>query len=83
MDANELSKEKMEQLIKMASQKTGTDESAVRAVAQSGDLDRMLKNLKPQQAAKLQEVLQNKDMAEKMLSSPQAKMLLSKFIKGK
>ena len=83
MDLNNLSKEQMDQLIKMASQKTGADESELKKGMDAGSADGILKNLKPEQAAKVQQVLSDKEMTEKILSSPQAKMLLSKFFKGK
>ena len=52
----------------------------VEEALQSGSLDSIMKNLKPGDSKKLQEVLSNKAAAQRLLSTPQAQMLLKKLM---
>ena len=72
--------EMVDALVNTAAQKTGLSEDKLSALAKSGKIQEMLKNLKPDQAAKLQKIISNKQLAEQLLSSPQARDLLSKLL---
>jgi len=80
---NDISKEKMDDLIDMASKKIGTEPELLRRAAESGEIDKLFSKLSQKDAAKLQEVLMDKEAAEKLLSSPQARMLLKKVMEKK
>ena len=64
------------------SKKMGTTPKELEQSAQSGQLDRMLRNLKPNDAQKLQSVLQNPEAANALLNSPQAQQLIKKLTGG-
>lgn len=55
----------------------------IRSVINGGSLDGLLGSLKPSDTAKLQQVLSDKEATKKMLSSPQAQMLLKKLMEDK
>lgn len=44
---------------------------------------KMLDNLSPEQRKKIEKILADKNQTEKILSSPQAKALMKKFMEGK
>lgn len=51
----------------------------VKNMAQQGSPDEILKNLDPQNAQKVKEILNNPKEMEKIMSSPQAQSLLKKL----
>lgn len=69
--------------IKNAAAANGANESKLNDALNSPMVERMLKNLKPEQAAKLQSVLSDKNATERMMKTPQAQMLLKKFLEKK
>jgi len=83
MNGNQIPPDKLKDLISLASEKLGTSEDKLTKAAQNGSFDKMLGNLKPQDAAKLQKVLSDKQSAEKLLSTPQARQLLKKLLEDK
>lgn len=62
--------------------KAGIGKSDIDAV-KNGNLDSVMKKLKPDDAKKLQEVLGNKELQEKLLNSPQAQALIKNFLNKK
>ncbi|OJU13239.1 MAG: hypothetical protein BGN88_02440 [Clostridiales bacterium 43-6] len=78
-----IDKEKLNELVGMASDKLGTSRDNIEKAMNSGSLDKILGNLKPGDAARLQNVLKDKAATEKLLSTPQAQQLLKKIIEGK
>ncbi len=62
--------------------KAGIGKADIDAVKQ-GNLDSVMKKLKPDDAKKLREVLGNKEMQEKLLNSPQAQALIRNFLNKK
>lgn len=62
--------------------RAGINKSDIDAV-KNGKLDSVMNKLKPDDAKKLQEVLGNKEMQEKLLNSPQAQALIKKFLDKK
>ena len=79
MNSNE-----MDNLMKKAQQKTGIDIGKMKEAADKGQLDDFVnKNLSSKATAELKNVLTNKEAAEKLLSTPQAKELMKKLMEGK
>lgn len=79
MNSNE-----MNRLMKQAQQKTGIDVNKMKEAADKGQLDDFVnKNLSSQATAQLKNVLTNKEAAEKLLSTPEAKELMKKLMEGK
>lgn len=71
-------------LMKTAQQKTGIDMNKMKQAADSGKLDDFInKNLSSDASKQLKNVLTNKEAAEKLLSTPQAKELMKKLMEGK
>ncbi len=70
-------------LINTASQRLGTDKETVENATKSGDLQKLLGNMNPEQLKKIQAILNDKQAAEKLLNTPQAKALLKKYMPNK
>lgn len=68
-------------LVKQASQKIGTDPSKLKQTIDSGKLDELVKNMNPNDAKKFNNIMNNPQLAQKMLNTPQAQMLIKKFMK--
>lgn len=74
----------MNRLMKNAQKKTGIDMQKMKQAAESGNLDDFInKNLSSDATKQLKNVLTNKEAAEKLLSTPQAKELLKKLTQDK
>lgn len=79
MNNNELNR-----LMKQAQSKTGIDMGKMKEAADNGKLDDFVnKNLSSQASAQLKNVLTNKEAAQKLLSTPEAKELMKKLMEGK
>lgn len=70
----------LQQLLNTAAQRLGTSPQALRQGAQNGDLSKLLGNVNPNDAKKLEQVLNDPKAAEKLLSTPQAQELMKKFL---
>ena len=79
--ANHFDQNDVNKIIDGAS-KAGINKSDLEA-AKKGDINNIMKKLKPEDAQKLQEVMNNKAMQEKLLSSPQVKEIMKKFLDKK
>ncbi len=75
--------QQLQELLRQAAQQLGTDPSVIQSSAQSGNVNGLLKNLRPQDAQNLQKVLADKEATAKMLSSPQAQALMKKLFERK
>lgn len=79
-----MNNEELNNMMKNAQKKTGIDMQKMKQAADDGRLDDFInKNLSSDSAKQLKNVLTNKDAAEKLLSTPQAKELLKKLTEGK
>ena len=78
-----LNNDKLNDLLKKASTQLGTSPEELKKSAESGNISSLLKNMNPQDAEKIQNVLSDKNAAEKLLSTAKAKELLKKFLGGK
>ena len=72
--------DELQNLLKTAAERLGTQPDQLKQQAENGTLQNMIKNLNPNDAAKLQQVLSDKDAANRLLSTPQAQILLKKFL---
>ena len=72
--------EELQKLLNVAAQRLGTQPEQLQQQAENGTLQKMLNNLNANDAAKLQQVLSDKEAANKLLNSPQAQVLLKKFL---
>lgn len=66
-------------LIMQASAKAGVDQNTLKNNIDNGKLDDILSKMRPQDAQKFQQILSNPQMAQQMLSTPQAQALIKKF----
>lgn len=66
-------------LLKNNSANQNISAEQVKNMAQQGSPDQILKNLDPQNAQKVKEILNNPKEMEKIMSSPQAQNLLKKL----
>lgn len=78
-DTPDMSNNRLESLLKTASQRLGTTPEALKQAAQNGDLSRMLGNMNQNESAAMQKVLSDPEAAKKLLSTPQAQKLLQMF----
>ena len=69
------------QLINEAGKKTGVDPQNLKKTIDSGKLDDLLQKMNPRDAEKFRQIVQNPQLAQQMLNTPQAKMLIKQFIK--
>ncbi len=66
-------------LIQEASKKLGMNPNDLKKQVESGKLDQLMKNLPPQQAQGFQQILNNPDVAKKMMQSPQVQQMMKQF----
>ena len=74
MEQNEL-----EKLLKIASERLGTSPDQLKHDAKQGQLSHLISNLDPVDAQNLQRVLNDRDAAQKLLDSPEAKELMRRL----
>lgn len=68
-------------LIRQASSKVGADPSQLKKTIDSGKLDDLVKKMNPNDAKRFQEILNNPQLAQQMLNTPQAQALIKSFMK--
>lgn len=68
-------------LIKQAGMKTGIDPNMLKQNVDNGKLDNLVSKMKPADAAKFKQIMANPQLAQQMLNTPQAQMLIKKFMK--
>lgn len=72
--------DELQKLLGTAAQRLGTNPQQLKQQAENGTLQQLLGRLSANDAAKLQQVLSDKDAANRLLSTPQAQMLMKKFL---
>lgn len=72
----------LDDLIKLASAKSGVDANKLKGNVENGKLDSLIAKMKPQDAQKLQQILNNPQLAQQMLNTPQAQALVKKFMQN-
>ncbi len=76
-----LNKKQIQNLMSKLEQSTGINQNDLRS-AEKGQLGSVMNKLNPGQAEQLKKVLADKQSAEKLFSSPEARELLKKFMDG-
>ena len=71
----------LDPLIRKAGESTGIDPQEIRRAVDAGKLDALLGKLRPQDAARFAQIVNDPKLAEQMLASPQAKRLIAQFLK--
>ena len=69
----------LEELLKKTSEKMGTNKENLKNSPQNQAAN-LLKNLDPQNAKKVEQILSDKAATEKLLSTPKAQQLLKKLL---
>lgn len=77
------SPENLEGLLNVVSKKLGMKPENLRKDLEAGKFDNAMRNMNPAEAAKFQQAVQNPQIVEKLMSSPQAKALYQKLTGGK
>lgn len=72
----------MESLLSAVSSKLGIPKETLKNELQSGKFDNALRNLKPQEAAAMRQVLQNPQKLSQIMNTKQAKALYEKLTKS-
>lgn len=72
-----------DKMLEMLSKRIGTDPSNLKAAAQKGSVDSLMRSMKPEDAQKIQNILQNKSELERIMKSEQAQAILKKLSEGK
>ena len=70
----------LEEMLKKASEKLGTNSENLKEAASTGNLNDLLKNIGTKEAQKVEQILSNKEAASKLLSTPKAQQLLKKLL---
>lgn len=79
-----MSNAQMDLLSKVAKKKTGMDVNQLKQSVEDGKFDEFVNsNMDAETAQKLKHVLTNKEAAQNLLGSPEAKALLKKLMGGK
>lgn len=78
---NQPNQNAMNELIQQASKKLGASPEALKQQVNNGKLDEIMKKLPPQQAQSFQNILNNPELAKKLMDTPQAKAIMQKFFK--
>lgn len=79
MEKSSVNPQQLDGLLKTVGQKLGVSPSDLRSALESGRLDSAVKNMRPDDAKKLNAVLGNPAQMEKIMQSPQAKALYEKL----
>lgn len=72
----------LKDLLNQAGQKAGIDPRVLKEKADSGKLDEIVANMRPQDAANFQRIMSNPALAQQMLNTPQAQALIRKFMQN-
>ena len=70
----------LENLLNSVSEKLGKSPEELKKATQSGNLDNLMGSLNQNDAQKIQKVLSDKNVANKLLVSPQAQRLIKKLL---
>lgn len=83
MADNKLNQEQMYALLQFVSKKMNTTPAALAAMLQNGGFDRLMAQMSPENAQKLQGMMGDRERAQQLLQSPQAQALIQKLLGNK
>lgn len=69
-----------ENLLQSVANQLGKGPEELKQASQKGDIENLLGNLNPSDAQKIKKILSDKNMANKILSTPQAQSLIKKLL---
>lgn len=69
----------MDALLDMVSKKMGTSPEKLKQGIQSGNMNQLTQGMSAEEAAKFKQILSNKELAQKIASSPEAQDLMKKM----
>ena len=72
-----------ENLLKSVSDKLRKSPEELKKASETGNIENLLGNLRPNDAQKIQKILSDKNAANKILSTPQAQSLIKKLLGDK
>lgn len=75
--------QKVENLLNKVSKHLGTTPEDLKQAAISGNMNNALNNLDKKESEKIQQILNDKDLSSKLLSSPQAQKLIKDLLGDK
>lgn len=70
----------MDDIIKQAGMKAGVNPETLKNNIDNGKLDNLVSKMRPQDAAKFKQAMSNPQMAQQLLNTPQAQMLIKRFM---
>ncbi len=79
MDIRSTNPQNLDALLRTVSGKLGIPPEKLRKELEQGKFDNALKNMKPDEAKKFNQVLSNPKLLEKFMSAPQAQALYKKL----
>ena len=68
-------------LISQAGSRAGVDPQSLKEKIEGGKLDELVAKMNPNDAQKFKNVMSNPLLAQQMLNTPQAQMMIKKFMK--
>lgn len=83
MDIRSTNPQNVDALLQAVSSKLNVPPEKLRQELMQGKFDNALKNMKPDEAQKFNQILSNPKMLEKFMSAPQAQALYKKLSGGK
>ncbi len=83
MDIRNTNPQNLDALLKTVGEKLNMPPEKLRQELMQGKFDTALKNMKPDEAQRFNQVLSNPKMLEKLMSAPQAQALYKKLTGGK
>ncbi|MCM1523744.1 MAG: hypothetical protein NC120_04725 [Ruminococcus sp.] len=83
MDIRSTNPQNLDALLKTVSAKLNVPPEKLRQELMQGKFDNALKNMKPDEAQKFNQILGNPKLLEKFMSAPQAQSLYKKLTGGK
>lgn len=79
----DLSPEQTQRLLNIAGQQLGAAPGQLRQQLENGGLAELMGRMNPQQAAQMNQLLQNPEALRQTLSSPAVRMMLGKLLGGR
>lgn len=75
-----INRENLNKIIEEMSKKSGQPKQEIEDILNSKSLDSVKGKMSPEKAAKLQEIISNREEAERLLQTPQARALMKKLL---
>lgn len=80
MSQNNLTPDQLQALLQYASKRLGTTPEQLAKTVQSGGVENLQNSLSPENAAKLQSLMNNKEKAQQLMNSPKIQQLIQQIL---